>query len=267
VATYGQLRLEKLSRRLIAVDAPRVFFLSIPKCGCTFTKNVLWYLQFGEYHSNPLRVHDDDDKLLRASDLDIDPRVLATEPRAFTVVRSPIDRFLSLYFDKVVGSGRLNFVPLASILIQKRGLIDGPITFSDHQYNLSVLSDWIEENITEGIDMPRDGHWTPQIHRSDVMRGFNLKVIPLEFLSLGIERLVSDCLPNIDSVLAGVEANRSIRLVKRSIVLSRGLRRRVNGIYAEDRRLYRNVIKLWSTDSRTDQSEFSIPRFSDVWPN
>ena len=175
---------EKLASRLFAVQTPRVLYLSIPKCGCTFVKNVLWFLENGSFHPTPKRVHDDDRSFKRASDLYAKFESIHLEPMAFTVVRNPIDRFMSLYFDKIIGPGQKNYVPLASLLAERRGLCLTPMTAKDHQYNFNVLIEWIQENLETAVNLPREAHWTPQMYRRNVMAAFNLKMLTVEKLSL-----------------------------------------------------------------------------------
>lgn len=255
-----------LSRRLFAVDRPRIYYLVIPKCGCTYVKNVLWYIQHGSFHRNPLRVHDDDDQFKRASDFGVNSDDIVQERAAFAVLRNPIDRFLSLYFDKILGEGRHRYVQLFKILQERRGLKIAPTTLSDHQYNLELLADWLGENIQHEIDLPREAHWTPQAFRSDVMLQFNLKILVVEKLSLGLDVLLSPIVPGIRDVLREAERNRTDRDLARSDLLTQAIRRKVNSVYPMDRMLHRNAREVWKLASEVEGASFEVPRYTSIVP-
>jgi Sulfotransferase family len=257
-------RTETLSRRLFALREPKVLYLFIPKCGCTFVKNVLWAIQNGQFHPNPVRIHDDDSAFLRASDLGIDVHSIEMEPMAFTVIRNPIDRLLSLYFDKVVGKGRENYVPLARILIEKRGLNPLPATLSNHQYNIEVLVDWLEENISDEIDLPKDAHWTPQVYRSDIMQTFNLKMLAVDKLTTGLDLLLSPAVQNARHIIGRAEKNSSSKTADKKAVLTREIRRKINSVYAGDRRLYQLVNGAWESSTAAVVGEAEIPRYREL---
>lgn len=257
-------RAELLSRRLFVLSEPRVFYLFIPKCGCTFVKNVLWAIQNGRYHHNPVRVHDDDKSFLRASDLGIDVHSIYREPMAFTVVRNPIDRLLSLYFDKVVGKGKENYVPLAHVLIEKRGLDPIPASLSNHQRNIEILIDWLEENLSDEIDLPRDAHWTPQIYRSVIMQTFNLKMLTVDRLSQGLGTLLGDEVQNARTIIQGAEKNNSSKEADKRAILTREIRRKINNLYSGDRKLYQLVNGRWKSLSPDGAGADEIPRYQEL---
>ncbi|MFN5998712.1 MAG: sulfotransferase family 2 domain-containing protein [Paracoccaceae bacterium] len=257
-------RSQLLSRRLFALREPRVFYLVIPKCGCTFVKNVLWAMQNGIYHPNPIRVHDDDKKFLRASDLGIDTNSISFEPMAFTVVRNPIDRLLSLYFDKVVGKGKESYVPLAHVLIEKRGLDPLPATLSNHQHNIEILIDWLGENLSDEIDLPREAHWTPQVYRSDVMRTFNLKMLTVDRLSYGLDTLIGERVQNARTIISGAEKNSSSNRADKETVLNQDIRRKINSLYAGDRKLYQQVNGRWKAIVQGKTAAGEIPRYREL---
>jgi len=257
-------RAELLSRRLFALREPRVLYLVIPKCGCTFVKNVLWAIQNDRYHSNPVRVHDDDKEFLRASDLGIDIHSIAREPMAFTVIRNPIDRLLSLYFDKVVGKGKDNYIPLAHVLTEKRGLHPLPTTLSDHQYNIEILIDWLEENLSDEIDLPKDAHWTPQVYRSDIMRTFDLKMLTVDRLSHGLQILLGDEVGNARTIIQQAEKNSSGNKIDKKIVLTPEIRRKINSLYVGDRTLYQLVKARWKGSTPGDTAACEVPRYREL---
>jgi hypothetical protein len=258
------IRNPKLARRLFAVESPRVFYLVIPKCGCTFVKNVLWFVANGEFYHTPLRIHDVDDLFLRAPDVEPDLANVYGAPGAFTVLRSPVDRFLSLYFDKVIGDGRREYVPLYDVLVRKRSLIPDPSTLRDHQYNLECMAEWVAENLHTGVDLRPESHWTPQSYRANIMEEFDLAVLTVDHLTAGLELILSECIPNTREVLFNTEMNRSARDFRKGEVVNESIRRLVNAAYSKDRAMYRSAKVLWKERGGLAHVGYSLPRFSDL---
>lgn len=252
----------KISQRLFVIDPYPVRYLFIPKCGCTYVKNVLYTLQNGVGHAKPLRVHDDDDQFSRASDFDLAPTEIAAEDYAFTVVRKPLDRFLSLYFDKVVGKGRAQYVPLAATLAEKRGLIEAPVGIPEHQRNLMILIDWLGENLEHGTDLPKEAHWTPQMYRQNIMKTCNLKLLLIEELTPQLRVLLTDIVPDIDTILGSAERNKSAKGLNKSELLTDAIRNRVAEVYGRDRKLYQRTRRAWKALEHPTAAD--IPRFQVV---
>lgn len=254
----------KLGMRLFAVASPRIYYLVIPKCGCTFVKNVLWFIANGEFHHSPMRIHDNDSFFLRAPEVEPDLTNVYRAPGAFTVLRNPLDRLLSLYFDKVIGKGRTDYVPLYDVLVQRRSLIPEPDSLRDHQYNLQCMAEWIAENLESGVDLHPESHWTPQSYRANVMAEFDLAILTVDDLNAGLELIFSKHFPNIRDVLSGAEMNRSARDFRRGEVVTDSVRRIVNSVYSRDRVMYKSARAHWRRLLGAVDSSDALPRFSDL---
>lgn len=255
-----------IPKRLFVVEGLPLRYLVIPKCGCTYVKNILWQLRTGGAHPNPLRVHNDDGLFRRASDLGLTVEQIAAEQFAFTVIRHPIDRFLSLYFDKIVGSGRTMFVPLAQVLERGHGLNPAPTSLDDHQANLLITINWLRDNLARGIDLEPDAHWTPQVWRKNIMKSCNLKLLQVDQLTSQLRYLLVPQIPQLEGLLQGSEQNRSSRTVQKSSVLTRDIRAAVNEVYAADKTLYQRVSRHWSALDGTPAQPERVPRYRDLFP-
>jgi hypothetical protein len=239
-----------------------IHYLVIPKCGCTFIKNVLWHLENDASHGNALRIHDDDNYFQRADALGLTAEQIIMREHAFTVVRNPIDRFFSLYSDKVVGKGHARFVPLRKVLVDNHGLRPDVTSVDGHRANCEILIDWLTRNLQEPQEIENDAHWTPQVYRQNLMKMFRLKTLMLQKLDTQLPLLLGDIVPDITSVMKGLERNKTSAGVTRDDVLDQELRSKINGVYSGDRKLFNQTRKLWA--ERDPQSNAEIPRFGDI---
>lgn len=243
--------------RLFTATSVPLRYLVIPKCGCTFVKNLLWLVDHGQAHPNPLRVHDDDALFGRADQLGLSPSDIRSEPMAFTVLRNPVDRFLSLYFDKVVGEGWKQFVPLRQTLV-RHGLDPHAADKEAHRKNCLIMANWIAENLAFGLDLPSNAHWTPQSWRCKTLQDLDLHLLVLDFLRPQLRALAGGDVPELDDYLESAERNRSAAPTNRRQIVTDSLRSQINNIYSRDRRLYRQARASWEAHAPV------VPRYSDL---
>lgn len=248
----------KLTDRLFTIKRYPLRYLVIPKCGCTFVKNLMWSLESGSSHGSPLRIHDDDSRFLRASTLGLSVEAIGAEKYAFTVLRRPIDRFISLYTDKIIGKGRALFPPVAALLADRRGLDLAPVSIGDHQKNLAILVDWVEENIKEGSDLPRDAHWMPQMANEREIAQMKLHVLITSELKWQIPVFLGELVPGIRGYLDSVERNASRGGLMAHDLANSSLRRRIKQIYRKDQIAFKVANDQWRLIQKG--LETAIPR-------
>lgn len=241
-----------------------VFYLVIPKCGCTFVKNFLWKLDHqGDSHPNPKRVHDSDADFARASFFGHSRESVRLSNYAFTVLRNPVERFLSLYFDKVIGDGYRRFVPLRETLVRDFDLDPTASDVTGHRRNCVILIDWISENLKGNTTMVRDPHWTPLSWRYEIIKEFDLKLLLLHNLDRKMELLLQQRVPNVADYLKEVERYSSTRQVDRSVLIDSDLNMKISKVYESDLWFAHKTWSLW--DSRKPRRTEDIPRASDVF--
>lgn len=251
------------TNRLFTTRKVPLRYLVIPKCGCTFIKNLLWRLEHGADHAVPLRVHDDDGQFLRADALGLTAQDIRAEAHAFTVLRNPVDRFFSLYTDKVIGPGWQKYVPLRKVLTGY-GLDPDAADLAAHQSNCDIMIDWLARNLKDEVDLPKEAHWTPQAYRKGLMEAFDLKLLLLNDVAAQLTCLARDIVPDIGDTLKGLEANRSPKPVSKGDVLTPELRKKINAVYAADRRLFMAAKRAWDGIDPATASPDRVPRIGSL---
>lgn len=260
----GAAKPAPLSQRLFSARSYPIHYLVIPKCGCTFVKNLLWQLDQGAGHGNPIRVHDSDDQFLRASELGLSVEEISARRAVFTVLRNPVERFYSLYTDKVVGRGHARYVPLRASLVKNHGLNPDANTVEAHRENCEILIEWIARNLKTPQEIDNDPHWTPQIYRKNIFKTFDLKLLLLPQLNNQLQALLDGIVPDIGGVLKGLERNRSAVIFPKQEVLDGPLRKRINEVYGGDRKLFNAARQAWDQITPGQTSPDAFPRFSDL---
>jgi hypothetical protein len=233
------------AHRLFTLRSLPIRYLVIPKCGCTFVKNLIWSLEKREPHVTPLRVHDDDLAFIRASDLGLSPDDISKESYAFTVLRRPIERFFSFYADKIIGQGRKHFHPVSDILEKKRGLRVTPFSFADHLYNCQLLIEWLEENIASGVDLQPDSHWLPQSTHFHLVKEFNLHLLTTSELDVQLVHFLQPIVPDIAERIKLLERNASKSNLKATDFFDNELKKNINRVYRKDQKVYRSTSIHW----------------------
>ena len=250
--------------RLFTVSDGSLYYLVIPKCGCTYVKNILWHIEKGRPHENPKRIHDFDAEFKRASDVVATDEDVKRSDRAFVVLRNPVDRFLSLYFDKVVGPGWKQYVPLRRILAEHYGLEVSPQTVFEHRQNCARLVRFLSENLKDGRHIAREAHWTPQSDRRNIIEEFNLKVLLTENLTEQMNIMLHGMNPDLVRVTTEAERYSSGRDRLGRRVLDETTRKEINRLYASDRQMFKAAREAWGKLDGSLKTMKNIPRFSDL---
>ncbi len=254
---------DSLTRRLFTISAYPIRYLVIPKSGCTFVKNLLWLLDHGEPFASQKNIHDMDEAFVRASALGLTAADIRNESHAFTVIRDPVDRFFSLYKDKIIGSGFRNFPPLSEVLQKRFGLDPLADTAADHARNCGILIGWLADNLENGTDMKPDQHWTPQHYRGRYIRDMNLHVLVTSEVAPQLMVLLGDMVPGLPARLAICERNTTPFGYPRDAVIPEDVRRKINQTYARDRNMFDKASGLWLSGGQRNAR--GIPRGTEVF--
>lgn len=248
-------------QRLLTVANTEIYYLSIAKSGCTFVKNVLWQMNFGERHPEPLRIHRDQARMPTALGENVPLGRIMHSTQAFTVIRNPVDRLVSLYTDKMIGNGQEHFLPLRDIVAGDFSLNASPSTEDAHFHNIECLALWIRKNLAGETDLPPNPHWTPQAKRSGVMREFDLRILTMDNLNEQIPLLMERARPGSSASLLAHERNRSDGPAISPARAPDGLKDLILEIYGKDQEIFSRARDIWAN---SDKRLESIPAFSRV---
>lgn len=182
-----------------------VFMATLAKSGCTFLKNLFYYLDKHEFHPLGDFIHQDESQLLRAEAIDLP--VIKQSPYVFMVIREPIDRFLSLYYEKIYGKeiGSMDWFR-KSVGKEIEINFDPDLTLLQHQENTLKLIKWIGKNLRGETNVFKDFHWRKQSMKYDWISDFEPKLLVLDDLNRQLAHLLKPIIPDIEAKMQAVKS-------------------------------------------------------------
>lgn len=215
-----------------------LYYQQIPKCGCTWLRSLF-------AHLDGLPARPDKEALLRPQG--VDNAALREAQGTFIVIRDPYRRFLSLYFDKVLGTPGQ---PLHAIgkVVRRRGLIDEAAGASvrGHRRNCRRVLEFIEHTMQPGTRARLNPHWQVQRRFVDAVAPMDFEVFTLDGLAWQLPATFGHLVPGLAEHMAAVpRANVSPKPVDGEALLDRGLRRSIEKLYSDDLALYALVQANW----------------------
>lgn len=211
------------------------------KVGSTFLRNLIWVLDHGAPYST-------DEKAFPSG---LHSRTLSREELAdqvaFFVVRDPISRFFSLYFDKIVGKPENRFHFITDKLTEHRIFHDGvDLTPSQHRENCMSLLGFISVRLRGQMNGPINPHWNKQITRVAPAITLGLKPLMLEKLEPQLLQISAGKIDGLATALAMVNSrNRSPRPITVDEILTPEIYQKICSLYPEDIQLYDLVKTGW----------------------
>lgn len=211
------------------------------KVGSTFLRNLVYVLDHGKaYSSNE-----------KEFPKDLPTRALTRAELAagvsFFVVRDPVARFFSLYFDKVVGKPENRFHFVTRVLTKNRIFHDGhSLTLDQHRENCMSLLGYLGVRLRGQAKGPINPHWNKQITRIAPAIEFGLTPLMLENLESQMLQIADGRIEGLEAAIAKVQSrNRSPRPVEVEDVLTGEIYQKIISLYPEDIQLYDLVKTGW----------------------
>jgi len=242
----GFVRNEAKTHKFITTRRHPVYYMAITKCGSTFLKNLFYVLDHDELHPNPDYIHDHPQDLIRADKTP--PELIQSSEYAFTVLRKPSSRFMSLYFDKIYGEGPQNFPETRLEIADDCGLdLSRGLTAAQHHSNCEKLIGWIAKNLNGDTDLEVNPHWRPQTARTSTVTHLNIGYLTLDGLDWQLPLYLGEVIPDLVEKMATAKSrNATPYPISPHDIMSAELERRINDVYADDLVLYQHISRRWS---------------------
>ncbi len=238
-------------RFLFTTQRYPIFYLQITKCGCTFLRNLLYYLDNKRVHPDSSRIHSHEQDFLKA---DMIPRaVLLDSPYLFAVIRDPVDRFLSLYFDKLANRGSFYDHAMRARVSNAAGLDQSPeLDLEGHRQNCLKTLYWFGLNLDTKRHGKPNPHWQRQSVRLSRMEGLKPRLLTLDDLSWQLPQLLAPIIPDIETAMSAVKSrNTTQKPFSRDEMLTPELEAAVYSVYRDDADRYARVRSEWAPAPET----------------
>ncbi len=233
------------AQRMLTLRCAPIYYLAITKSGSTYLKNLFYYLDYLGEHASGIDIHSHSDDLVRAKTGD--EEAIRQSPYAFAVLRDPVDRFLSLYFDKIYGDGPNNFADIRGYLADEIGLdLARGISANAHRENCNRFIDWLALNLSFKTDMRVNPHWRRQSSRLQRVDELDLTHLTLDGLAWQLPLLLGEVVPNIKQAMQTVKSdNRTEKPFTRAEIMDASVLAKIDAVYSRDRQLYEQASRKW----------------------
>jgi len=211
------------------------------KVGSTYLRNLIWVLDHRKAFSADRRGFPE-----HLPTRDMTREELAKEV-SFCVLRDPIERFFSLYFDKAIGPKDTRFSWIAETLKTNRVFHDGPaLGLDQHRENCHSLVLFIKARLRGHTDGPINPHWSRQITRMRGALRFGMHPLLLDHLAPQLMQISGGRIPELETALSLVQSrNHTPRIVSAADILTPELYTDIATLYPEDVELYDLVKTGW----------------------
>lgn len=233
-----------------------VYYHPLTKCGCTYLRNVMFHLDHGAPIDTPDgRRHPAFDGDLSAGD--VAPEVVREADTAFVVIRNPVYRFMSLYFDKFVSPEGVRPHREVHRYARQAGsdIHPGP-DIEANRANCHKVLDHIETTLDTWPYPRANWHWKPQVVRLRAIRDLRFHVLTLDGIGWQLPHVLGPHVPGLGTSMEAVRVrNASAKFLGFDDVLNWKLRRRIRAIYAADFAMYSQVRRFWKNHPANPQGD------------
>ncbi|MHA1129106.1 MAG: sulfotransferase family 2 domain-containing protein [Alphaproteobacteria bacterium] len=221
--------------------------IAISKIGRTYLRNLLYLLEHEKEYHEPLNIH-----TKGASSIGELTKAALAKEVSFFVVRDPVERFFSLYFDKTYGTGEHSFPWIAKRLVKHRGFVhEENLTVDQHRVNCLALLGYINRKFETEALPDINSHWSPQVEMAKRAIRFDLQPLLLENLNEQLLYIADGRIDGLEKAMQTLpHRNSSSKPYSISEILTPEIAQRISGLYADDQALYERVKMAWDTTGR-----------------
>ncbi len=231
---------------LMTTDKYPLYYRMITKCGCTTVINLIYYLHTGHQQQDQNAIHKNQDLVLKADLVTNDE--IKNSPYSFIVIRDPIKRFMSLYYDKLCSTTQRRKPNSIGKYFIENGLVDpnAGMDIDKHRSNCINAIKWINKNLAGQTDQKKNFHWRPQTMRLKQVYSLGFHVLMLEDLNYQLIKTLSPLIPNIEEAIETVSVkNVSPKPIPADVILDDTLRQLITNTYPDDTKIYNEVVAYW----------------------
>ena len=150
---------------LIASKNHNIIYANMPKAGCTTIKNMIYYIDNGDFYPLPLDIHSDANALMKGKH---NPILMEDKIKnrklVFTMVRHPYKRVYSCFNEKIFYQSPHSFGKIR-IFLQKEyklNFLEQNYTLEKHIDNFEKFLIFLKQNLNSNTIIRKDPHWIPQ---------------------------------------------------------------------------------------------------------
>ena len=259
----AKMSARNVADQLFICESYPTAFLSTPKCGSTFVKHLFWQIDNGAPHETAdgvgTGIHKFDDALPRGDRVSVE--WVLESPYCFFIVRNPVERILSLYFDKLVNDHDPHWQWFRDLVADLDDVVPVPETPEDHRRNCLIMLRWIKSNISGETDVRLNNHWRPQRMRINMARTLRLKALTLNGLEDQLYVLLGDLIPDLRGHMSRVSSRNAVpRTVPRKDMLDDELRHAIRSLYRRDFAVWKAAQDGWSGIDLGKPDPEAVPR-------
>ena len=223
----------------------------IRKCGCTFLKNVFFYLNTGHVYPNALGIHADEEStwISTFGPHETSPR---DSTKCFVVVRDPVSRLVSFYWDKVYSQSpfamKTTRQRLARLARKRRADFSDfdrseTLSLDGHIRNILATLDGIQEILSNPDKEHPDLHFALQCFAMQRSNAVEFTRLRLEDFRGSAPIALARVSPGFsDAVRLVPKAHESVKKFGNQDLLTDEVLERIREIYQDDIVMYQNVI-------------------------
>ncbi len=237
-------RMSNIGKQLLTTTRYPFLYQRITKCGCTYLRHLVWYLEYGS--PPPVDLGKETAPYPEPTAAHLSNQQVMAATHKFVVIRHPVRRFMSLYYDKILGSPK----PMGPF-VDRLGIDhQAGKNIESHRRNCEKALNFISRQHKNRPIFKVNWHWKPQHVRLAQLRGYGFTALQLENLGVQLPVYLQDLVPDVKQCMQAVELrNISRKPVPPQDILTDDLIDRIQNIYRTDWKIWQEVDDFWQAQN------------------